>query len=345
MLIGLLKKGLVLGIILLFVGASVTQGLSIKDKPKNIRDNEISSINNLAEEKGFGKGINLSSGVTFAGGALSKRQMHNIVFDSNSECKTPNWKLGNKWTYKVDKIVVNFEKPDLSVYLNGKIDNLELEVITVSEDSYELKIKADIGGSCEFITDLGHGPINITGKLQSTTIDGNITFNKTDLGIKQVYVELSGRVTVKAFEQPYFDLSFLPNIPIPADILFDMELGDPYSTIEFPLNTSKCWGIPATNFSLRGNIQSLWLRVANFINKLIRIPGVITILAAIFRVDRALLQNISDILIEIFPKIDIKDFLNDYLGGNVFDILEAISDSIEGVADYIMVLLTSAERI
>ena len=31
--------------------------------------------------------------------------------------------------------------------------------------------------------------------------------------------------------------------------------------------------------------------------------------------------------------------------GNVFDILEAISDSIEGVVDYIMVLITSTESI
>jgi predicted phosphate transport protein (TIGR00153 family) len=34
-----------------------------------------------------------------------------------------------------------------------------------------------------------------------------------------------------------------------------------------------------------------------------------------------------------------------FTAGNVFDILEAISDSIEAVADYILVLLTSAERL
>ncbi|MFX0080691.1 MAG: DUF47 domain-containing protein [Candidatus Hodarchaeota archaeon] len=34
-----------------------------------------------------------------------------------------------------------------------------------------------------------------------------------------------------------------------------------------------------------------------------------------------------------------------FTAGNVFDILEAISDSIEGVADYILVLLTSAEKL
>ena len=39
------------------------------------------------------------------------------------------------------------------------------------------------------------------------------------------------------------------------------------------------------------------------------------------------------------------NFFTAFTAGNVFDILEAISDSIEGVADYIMVLLTSAERI
>ena len=39
------------------------------------------------------------------------------------------------------------------------------------------------------------------------------------------------------------------------------------------------------------------------------------------------------------------NYFTAFTAGNVFDILEAISDSIEGVADYIMVLLTSSERI
>jgi predicted phosphate transport protein (TIGR00153 family) len=39
------------------------------------------------------------------------------------------------------------------------------------------------------------------------------------------------------------------------------------------------------------------------------------------------------------------NFFTIFTAGNVFDILEAISDSIEGVADYIMVLLTSVERL
>jgi len=39
------------------------------------------------------------------------------------------------------------------------------------------------------------------------------------------------------------------------------------------------------------------------------------------------------------------NFFTIFTVGNIFDILEAISDSIEGVADYIMVLLTGVEGI
>jgi predicted phosphate transport protein (TIGR00153 family) len=39
------------------------------------------------------------------------------------------------------------------------------------------------------------------------------------------------------------------------------------------------------------------------------------------------------------------NFFTIFTAGNVFDILEAISDSIEAVADYILVLLTSAQRL
>jgi len=39
------------------------------------------------------------------------------------------------------------------------------------------------------------------------------------------------------------------------------------------------------------------------------------------------------------------NFFTIFTAGNIFDILEAISDSIEGVADYIMVLLTGVEGI
>jgi hypothetical protein len=242
---------------------------------------------------------------------------------SFDEANVPIWEEGNNWIYKVDEIVIEFEEPDLYIYIEGDIDDLSLEVEKVTAEYYELKLSADIFGSYKLDTDFGDGPINITGELKNTIIQGTITYNKTDLGIAKVNVEISGRLTVRIINQPYFDSSFLPDIPIPATIILDVELGNPYPIIEFPLSIGKCWGFPATSFSLGGTIESPWLKLANFLNNIIRIPGVIPVLAAILDTDQYLLENISDILKDILPIIDIEYVLNTYLEtGNVFEIPE-----------------------
>jgi len=252
-----------------------------------------------------------------------KYEPNEFEVTSFDEGNVPVWEPGNKWIYKVDEIEIEFEEPDLYIFVNGNIDDFSLEVDKVHEKFYELIINANIYGSYELHTDLGDGPINITGNLKNTKIEGTITINKTDLGIKKVNVGISGRLTVKIVEQPYYNVSFIPNIPIPATIILDIELGNPFPIIEFPLNISKFWGIPATNFSLCGTIESFWLKLANFINNIVRIPGVIEIIAPIIGADPDLLQNISDILKDILPVIDIEYLLNEYVEiGNVFEIPE-----------------------
>lgn len=233
----------------------------------------------------------------------------------------PVWEVGNKWTYKVDNIIINFEEPGFYIYVDGNIDDFALKVDKVTEDFYELSYNADILGSYEFNTDFGDGPINITGELRNTKIKGTITFVKDNLAIKKVQVDISGRLTIKIVKQPYYDLSFMPNIPIPAEIILDIDLEKPYPILEFPLNTSKCWGLPAINFSISGSVESAWLKIANLINNIIRIPGVIPFLAAILKTDPDSLKNMSDILKDILPVIDIEYLLNEYVDiGNIFEI-------------------------
>jgi hypothetical protein len=251
-----------------------------------------------------------------------------LLFDG---CEVPDWKAGNKWVYDVENFVVDFEEPDLSFHLNASVNDLTFEVETVSTETYELTIDADISGSYEFNTFLSivdeqvniTGSVNISGKLAGTTIDGTITYNKTDLGIKQIHLEISGRLTVQVDEQPFLDrsLSFL-NIPIPMDIVLDIELVTPFSFIAFPLDILTFWGIPATNFSLSGTINSPWLRFANLVNNLIRIPGVIPLLAMVSQKNPDTLRDVSDILKDILPTIDIGYFLTEYLGKNYFEINE-----------------------
>ena len=251
-----------------------------------------------------------------------------ILFD---ECEVPDWKAGNKWVYDVENIIFDFEEPDLSIHLNASIDDLTFEVDTISEHTYELTINADIMGSYMFDTYLNivtdkiniTGPVNISGSFVETTIDGIIVYNKTDLGIKQIHIKMSGKLTIQADEQPFFDrsLSFL-KIPIPVDIILDIDLVTPYTIIEFPLDTLTFWGLPATNFSLSGTIESPWLRFANFVNNLVRIPGVIPILSIVFQKNPDTLRDVSDFLKDILPVIDIEYFLTEYLGGNAFEIQE-----------------------
>ncbi len=87
------RKELVLGIILLFVGASVTPSISIDVKSRvmegaemNITiDQGISSVSCSGEQRGSGKWINVTPLIRYIGGSITGRALHNMVFDSNSE--------------------------------------------------------------------------------------------------------------------------------------------------------------------------------------------------------------------------------------------------------------------
>jgi len=241
---------------------------------------------------------------------------------SFDEDNTPIWKIGNKWTYRLDSITVDFVEENLSIYLEGSVNNFPLEVDDVTEDSYVLKFEAPINGLFGFAGDLGVGPINLTGELKRTTIAGSITFNKTDLGIKQAHIVIDGRVKLQIIEIPYFPFPVIPPIPIPLTAILDINLGDPYPIIDFPINTSKNWGLPATNFSLTGTIESIWLKIINIINNMIRFPGVIKLLGKFLSIDPIMLKEYSDILYNLTPVFDIKYVLDEYLGGNVFEIPE-----------------------
>ena len=236
------------------------------------------------------------------------------------EGDVPVWKVGDKWTYNIDVFSIDFSQSNMSINIDAKIEDLSLEVAEVTTDFYKLNFTSDISGSYEIKIDFGDGPINITGELEKTTIEGFIIYNKTDLGIKQINVEISGKLTVK-IEQPYIKLSFLPKFPIRATITLEIILEDPIPLIDFPLNETKCWGLPATNFTVDGTIESPWLRLFDKLNRLIN--PIIPLIENITKKDLSELKDISDILKDILPIIDICDLLTNYVGiGCDFEIPE-----------------------
>ncbi len=233
---------------------------------------------------------------------------NSILFN---EGDLPVWKVGDKWIYDIDVFSIDFSQSNISINIDSKIEYLSLEVIEVTMDLYKLKFKSNISGSYEINMDFGDGPINITGELEKTTVEGFIFYNKTDLGIKQINVEISGKLTVKV-EQPYIKLSFLPKFPIRATITLEIIVENPIPLINFPLNETKCWGLPATNFTVDGTIESPWLRIADKLNRLFN--PLIPIIENITKKDLSKVKEISDILKDILPVIDICDLLTNYIG-------------------------------
>ncbi len=252
------------------------------------------------------------------------KQINMLLIDEDN---VPIWNEGDKWSYKLDTISIDFQKEDLYFHLEARSDSLNIKVTEVTEDSYVLNIYAPIDGYFSFVTAIeGVGPINVTGEfkdtLQGSTIGGSITFNKTDLALKQANIIINGRVLLKFIEIPYYPFNLTPPIPIPLKANLDIKLGNYIPIIDFPINTSNFWGIPATNLTLAGSVESIWLDIVSAINNIIRYPGVIEFLASRFAFDPIMLKEFSDILFNITPVFDIEYFLVEYIGGNVFNIPE-----------------------
>jgi len=244
--------------------------------------------------------------------------MYNNPTSSSYDDDVPIWEIGNTWTYKIDDIDLDIKDENLSenltIHIHGIIDNLPLEVVDDTGDSYQITFQATIVGDYTVDIDLGDGPINITGDLEDTTIEGDITFRKSDLGVEHAHVIIAGKLTVNINEQPYGNWSFFPEIPVPATIDVEADFSTPFPIIDFPLNTSKFWGLPSVNITFDGTIESTWLKIFNILNNIIRIPGIIEIIAALTDSDPAMFHEISDILKDILPVIDIGYVLNEYLG-------------------------------
>ena len=231
----------------------------------------------------------------------------------------PVWIVGNTWSYKIDDLTIDFEKEGQYIHLKLVTDELQLTVIDVTIDSYIVQIKATTTGSGNIYIILDGDPINITLDLKETQLTGTIVFDKADLGIKQLNPKLVGRLIVNIIEQPYTDIK-IPPISIRSTIDLTANLSIPLAIIDFPLNIGNIWGIPSTNLSVEGTIKSPWLYFLNFINNLaIKHWNIAMIIANQAGIDEPTAQEISSMLEDILPIIDISKVLQNYTEiGNVF---------------------------
>jgi len=206
------------------------------------------------------------------------------------------------------------------VHIELWTDNISLKVVDDTGDSYIIKINATINGNGYVYTDLGDGPINITGEVQETTILGTIDFNKSDLRIKHIDATLNGSLKISIIENPYIQIEKPINFPVTINVSIDTSIF--YPLIVFPLNVSDMWGLPATNISFDGSVQSPWLNRVDGLNDFAQkywfiveiIVWIWNKIPGLPHIDPSLLRNISDILADILPIIDISDVLTKYIG-------------------------------
>ncbi|MBN2598906.1 MAG: hypothetical protein JXA75_00075, partial [Candidatus Thermoplasmatota archaeon] len=156
--------------------------------------------------------------------------------------------------------------------------------------------------------------------LQETTLIGKIDFNKSDLRIKHIDVTLDGDLQLHIIENPYIQIEKPINLSVTINVSIDTSIF--YPIIVFPLNVSDIWGLPATNICFDGTIQSPWLTSVDVLNNFAQnhwliveiIVWILNKLQIFPPIDPDLLKNISDILADILPIIDISDVLTKYIG-------------------------------
>ncbi len=241
---------------------------------------------------------------------LKKMKNAMIATGSNGD-DVPIWNIGYKWIYKIKDIVVENEDENKTIHVDLQINELPFEVI---DDStfYKLEFSAKIKGNYSIFMKEENSTTDVEGRLYGTTINGSIFYTKSELGIKKMDYEISGILTVKINELPEDfnipEISF--PLPIPATITTTLDFGTPYTYLNFPLNVSKTWGLPATNFTVNGKIQSIWLTIINIINEIFTAFG-----------NPLLPEETADLL----PVVDIKEALEIHGIDNIFNIPEVPS--------------------
>ena len=218
----------------------------------------------------------------------------------------PVWKIGDKWIYKIDDISIVYPPEGNSINLHLSIAEIPLTVISTTGDIYTLEYKTALSGQFTVNVDTGNGPVNLSLTFSKLDVSGNVLIDKSTLGIKDISAGFKREKFSIQIKQPYIPLPrFLQKFSAKITMNLRTTFDTPLSMLTFPLNTGTSWNLTSTNITLNGNIQSIYLNLLNFINKIAKLFG-----------KEFLPPEISALL----PIIDIEKTLTTLGYGNVFPI-------------------------
>lgn len=239
-----------------------------------------------------------------------------------SDTNTPIWTTGDFWTYRVNNLSLNFNEENQTIIIHATIADLTLKVISETNNTYLVAIQpTTITGDYAINVNFGDGPINVTGEFKDTTLSGNIVMSKTDLGFKTFNININGTIIIRVHQQPYFP-TFPQKLTFATKIKTSADFAAPYAIIAFPLNVSNIWGIPANAVTLSGTIDSPWFKTINFFNQIVRRFQLYGLVAHLMQTDKQSVIQLSDLLNDLFPTVDIAHVMNEYVGTNVINTTE-----------------------
>jgi hypothetical protein len=221
-----------------------------------------------------------------------------------SPVDVPVWEIGDKWTYKIDNITLDINQNNQTIFLYLTIAQLPLEVIASNTTCYTLSFETSVSGHSKIYGDFGNGLININITFSNLAISGNITIEKSTLGIKALDLLFNGRFWVDIIQQPYISFS-LPVLPVRLTINATMDLDFPFCLLTFPLDTNMSWNSTPANLTLNGMIQSPWLHLILFINNIASLLGY---------------ELLPPEIAALLPVVNIKDALTAMGYGNMIQI-------------------------
>ncbi len=166
------------------------------------------------------------------------------------------WLVDESWSFSVDEISVVSSDGSSIIAWEGTIEDIELTVVEETSDSYRVSFDAKLDGQLDATV----AGFELDGKLSRfTRINGEALFDKSDLGLIGLTLQLKGFSKIK------MNNFFIP-ILIPFNVNVDAEFDESFDYLDFPIGANEIWDIPQCSVTFDGEIRSFWLNVLNVIN-------------------------------------------------------------------------------
>ncbi|MEM2935155.1 MAG: hypothetical protein QXF32_02185 [Candidatus Thermoplasmatota archaeon] len=150
----------------------------------------------------------------------------NSSFVNSKTDDVPVWNKEDRWIFD-GEFSYEIEQPPLFLNITGKFKELNFSVVGEDEDIYYLDFKGNI--ELKVVANNESG-INITASLKNAHVSGHAHFKKSNLGLKEFYINLTGLLIISVAPVP---LSFSASMKI--------TFTPPYAFISFPISEGSSW--------------------------------------------------------------------------------------------------------